>query len=234
MIAGEPDLAVPAYFYPIGHERDWQMLTAGRAPLRYVVVNPHDGPGDAADPAYERVCAQLHRAQVRLVGYVDADYGRRSTADVLEDARVYRDRYGITGIFLDQAASGLESLTAFETYTVALRTMGTRFIVLNPGTYPNVGYFRIANQVVAFEGSWSQYGDLEIPEWSQRIPARRIAHYVWSVPAELAANPAAAVAGRHVGTVVLSTLGQPNPWAELPLAVRTDPVVAGDSGSTGG
>jgi hypothetical protein len=234
VIAGGPDLAVPAYFYPIGHESEWQMLTAGRRPLRYVVVNPHNGPGSAADPAYERVCTQLQRAQVRQVGYVDADYGRRSTDDVLAEARSYRDRYGITGVFLDQASSGLESLTAFETYTVALRTMGTRFIVLNPGTYPNLGYFRIANQVVAFEGSWPQYLDLQIPQWSQRIPARRIAHYVWSVPAELAANPTAAVDGRHVGTVVLSTLAQPNPWAELPLAVRADRVPAGDVGSTSG
>jgi hypothetical protein len=231
VITGEPDLAVPAYFYPIGHEAEWQMLTARRLPLRYVVVNPHDGPGDTTDPAYARVCDLLHRAQVRLVGYVDTDYGRRSTEAVVADAQAYRDRHDITGVFLDQASAGLESLTAYETYTVALRTMGTRFIVLNPGTYPNVGYFRIANQVVAFEGSWTDYRHLEIPEWSLRIPARRIAHYVWSVPAAFAANPAVAVHGRHVGTVVLSTLGQPNPWAELPLAVRTEPVPTGDAGS---
>ena len=214
------DFAVPAYFYPVGHEEDWQILTSGRHPLRYVVVNPHDGPGAEVDPAYVTVTSRLNRARVRMLGYIDTDYGSRSVDDVIADARLYRDRYAITGIFLDQTSSAIEKLTHFENYSVALRTIGTRFIVMNPGTYPHRGYFRIANQIVAFEGTWAQYRDLVIPDWSLRIPAPRIAHFVWAVPRAFANNPPAAVGDRHVGTVVLSTRKLPNPWAGLPPALR--------------
>jgi len=214
------DFAVPAYFYPVGHEEDWQILTSGHHPLRYVVVNPHDGPGAEADAAYLTVTSRLHRARVRMLGYVDTDYGSRSVDDVLAEARLYRERYAITGVFLDQTSSGIDMLTHFEDYAVALRTIGTRFIVMNPGTYPHVGYFRIANQIVAFEGTWARYRDLVVPEWSLRIPAPRIAHYVWAVPTAFATNPVAAVGDRHVGTIVLSTGKLPNPWSRLPPAVR--------------
>ena len=226
MSPGAVDFAVPAYFYPVGHEEDWQILTAGRHPLRYVVVNPHDGPGAATDPAYQAVTSRLSKARVRMLGYVDTDYGSRSVDDVIADARLYRERYNITGIFLDQTSSGIDMLTHFENYSVALRTVGTRFIVMNPGTYPHRGYFRIANQIVCFEGTWKKYRDLEPPDWSLNIPAPRIAHYVWAVPPAFATDPVAAVGQKHVGTIVLSTRKLPNPWGGLPPALRqvSDPV----------
>jgi hypothetical protein len=216
------DIAVPAYFYPVGHERDWQILASGRHPLRYVIINPHDGVGATTDPAYVEECRRLRRAHVRLLGYIDTDYGKRPLAEVLAEATAYHDLYGITGVFLDQAASGLDMLTHFESYAVALRTGGTRFIVLNPGTYPHAGYFRMANQVVTFEGTWAQYHELDVPDWSLRIPASRIAHFVWAVPATWAAQPAEVVRGLHVGTVCLSTGRLPNPWGSLPPALRSD------------
>jgi Spherulation-specific family 4 len=211
---------VPAYFYPRGHETEWRMLASGLSRLRYVVVNPHDGPGETTDPAYEEVVDRLHLAHVQVIGYIDTDYGRRPVADLISEARAYRERYAVTGIFLDQAASDIDHLTLYDTYVVGLRTVGVRFVVLNPGTYPNAGYFRLANQIVTFEGSWEQYRELEVPEWSLRIPKRRIAHYVWAVPPSFAASPADAVGERHVGTVALSTDGMPHPWGTLPPALR--------------
>ncbi len=216
------DFAVPAYFYPVGHEREWQMLASGRHPLRYVVINPHDGVGEDVDPAYVQECARLRRAHIRLVGYIDTDYGKRPLPEVIAEARAYREHYGVTGVFLDQVSSGIQMLTPFENYAVGLRTSGTRFIVLNPGVYPHPGYFRLANQVVTFEGTWANYGKIVVPDWSLRIPRSRIAHFVWSVPPALAATPTTAVGDRHVGTVCLSTGRLPNPWSVLPQVLRSE------------
>jgi hypothetical protein len=161
------DVAVPAYFYPVGHEKQWQILASGRHRIRYVVVNPHDGVGEAQDPAYVDVCRLLARAHVLTIGYIDTEYGERPQGDVVAEASAYRDRYGVRGVFLDQVSSGIDMLTHYENYVIALRTVGVRFVVLNPGVYAHPGYFKIANQVVAFEGSWASYRRLEVPEWSE-------------------------------------------------------------------
>jgi Spherulation-specific family 4 len=214
---GDLDLLVPAYVHPLEDPGAWDRLVSLAPVLRAVVVNVHDGPGDEPDPAYPKVLERLVDAGVRIVGYVDSDYGRRALAEITADVEVWLSRYGVHGVFLDQVASGLDLLDHYADVTVAARSRGADFVVLNPGTTPHAGYLDLANVTVTFEGSWTDYRRLEEPEWARSVPASRFAHLVHGV--SFTSGLTAAVrqaARRHVGTVYVTPGTGANPWNQVP------------------
>jgi hypothetical protein len=215
------DYAVPAYFHPAVAREEWHRLAHHAAVLRFVVVNVHNGVGAEVESLYSEVTEELLAAGVRLVGYVDTAYGQRSVADVVAEAHAYQDRYAITGVFLDQASSDLESLTQYEKYTLGLRAAGARFVVLNPGVHPHPGYIDLANVTVTYEGSWDAYEQMVELPWVLSRPPSRFCHLVYGTPRAIGADPAAAMAGRHTRTVCLTEGEAPNVWGRLPTVLES-------------
>ncbi len=213
------DVAVPAYFHPSERPELWQRMAEEADTLRFVVINPHNGVGAAVDAAYLSVVDDLHRAGVRTVGYVDTAYGERSPADVVAEAVSYRERYGVTGVFLDQATSDLAGVSRYERYLLGLRGSGARFVVLNPGVHPHPAYCDLVNVTVTFEGDWVAYRDLQEPVWVRERAASRFCHLVYGVPGWVARNPLWAVRRHHARTVCLSKGSPPNPWDRLPAGL---------------
>jgi hypothetical protein len=215
-------LAVPAYFHPVDAPRDWQRLSNLAHLARFVIINVHNGPGEELDPTYVPVIESLQSAGIRTVGYIDSDYGRRDPAELGREARVYRERYGVEGVFLDQVTSDLEQLDHFAQCVVAVKTAGAPFVVLNPGTTPHPGYVDLANVTVTFEGSWAEYRSLEEPEWTHRYPAKRFCHLVHSLPDKQFPVALREAATRHVGSVFFSDGRGDNPWDRLPPPLRRE------------
>lgn len=212
-------VAVPAYFHPLEDPGSWDRLVEQAGRLRYVVVNPGDGVGTGTEPAYVSVVGRLHAARARTVGYVDTAYGERPAAEVLAEVIAWRERYGVTGVFLDQAAAGLDQLSAYEDLVARLRAERVRFIVSNHGCYPHPGYLDLVNVGVTFEGSWVAYRSLEVPDWATGRPAQRFCHLVYGVPARVAGRPADVLRHRHVGSGCLTEAVPPNPWDRLPTVL---------------
>ena len=209
-------LGVPAYFHPLDDPAAWQRMTALAPLLRFVVVNPHNGPGSGPEPGYAQPARLLAAAGVRTVGYVDTGYGSSPVADVAEQVAAYRSWYAVHGVLLDQVSSGLADVDRYQSYATSARAAGARFIVLNPGTLPHPAYLALADVVITFEGPWPVYRVLPRPDWVLRWPATRFCHLVYDIPADSIGAAVHAATRQHAATVYLTNGNGPNPWQHLP------------------
>jgi hypothetical protein len=209
-------LGVPAYFHPSSHPFDWQTLMDMPDRLRFVVMNVYNGPGAERDPYYTPIVEALIGAGVRIIGYVDTDYGRRPITEIAQEVARYHRWYRIEGVFMDQVSPGLEKLEHYAQAVLAARTAKARFVVLNPGTHPHPGYLDLANVTVTFEGTWSQYVALKVPKWVTRFPASRFCHLVHSVPLGEFAPGLVLGTDRHARSIYLTDGRGDNPWDHLP------------------
>ncbi|MFD3571987.1 spherulation-specific family 4 protein, partial [Streptomyces sp. NPDC058667] len=107
-------LLVPFYEHPADRPEAWSALVDAAPSLYGVVVNPASGAGETADPAFAEAAGRLKAAGVRLLGYVDTDYGRRPHAEVVTDLLRHRDWYGTDGAFLDQVATAPDALAHYR------------------------------------------------------------------------------------------------------------------------
>ncbi|MFE6774910.1 spherulation-specific family 4 protein [Streptomyces sp. NPDC057702] len=177
-------LLVPLYVHPTVDPAAWQALRGHARALYAVVLNAADGPGRRRDPAFQSAARDLRASGVRLLGYVDTAYGRRSPYSVLADIRRHRRWYDVDGVFYDQAASRAALLPRYRRLVRAARLLGAPTTVLNPGTHPDPGYADIADVLVTFEGDWATYQRARVPSWTARHPPRRFCHLVYAVPAD--------------------------------------------------
>lgn len=181
---------------------------------RVVIVNPANGPGAAAQPAYRRAIAAQLRAGTAVVGYVHTGYGTRDPEAVLADVRRYRSWYGIRGVFLDEVSHTNEHLPYYQSLTAPLRASGET-VVLNPGMVPARGYFDIADIVVTFEGPADDYAGAVrgMPGWVRALPPGRVAHLVY----DASKHQAMRAAGLRAAGYFYATSGTlPDPWSTLP------------------
>jgi Spherulation-specific family 4 len=197
---------IPLYVHPLVDPAAWVAATRlGRHSL--VVVNVHDGPGGATEPAYAEVTARLAAAEVPQLGYVDLDYGRRPDRLVRHDLAGWQ-RYPVDGVFFDRVPTARGALPAVRrAVSAAGRACGT--VALNPGTAPDPAYLDLADVVCTFEGPWSTYRSADPPG------GPTAAHLVYGVPADRLADAAGLVAGR-AGYGLATGLDLPLPYLGLP------------------
>ncbi|MEW1831414.1 spherulation-specific family 4 protein [Streptomyces sp. NPDC088196] len=206
-------LLVPYYEHPTVRPAEWAAIVAAAPRLYAVVLNPASGPGEAPDPAFAEVAAQLRAADVRLLGYTDTDYGHRPYADVVEDLTNYRDWYGTDGAFLDQVATGQGEFRHYQRIATAAWGTGCGTLVLNHGTTPHPSYARIADVLVTFEGPWTTYRGLPPQSW-RGTTGIRFGHLVYGVPSDIAFEAEARARGASVHCAVPG-VGD-HPWGTLP------------------
>lgn len=207
-------LLIPLYVHPAEDPDAWHRLRTAAARTYAVVLNPANGPGPAPDPAYTGAAGALRAAGIRLLGYVDTDYGARDPAAVTADVRRHLQWYAADGCFLDRVTADREGLPGCRRLVRSLRRLGAGTVVLNPGVHPAPGYTRIADLTVTFEGHWSAYvSAFARPAWARRCPPQRLCHLVYGVPEPLV--PVAVRTARDRGAAVCGPVpGElPNPWA---------------------
>ena len=180
------------------------------------------------NPAYQAAIGAARTAKIGLLGYVWTDYGKRSPAAVRAEINRWRNLYGITSIFLDEAASklgttpGATNLIDYyrQLYSYIHASGGT--VTLNPGVVPNQQYLTVADTIVVFEGSAATYGTAQFPQWTLAAANSKIAHIVY---AATAAQEGALVRRAHTlgaGYICVTDDTLPNPYDSLPSYYVTE------------
>lgn len=216
-----PRAAVPLYSHPVADSALWdKVLRPGAADL--VVVNVDSGPGHDTDRAFTDAL-RTHDAGpgTTVLGYVDTDYGRRATDDILREARLWRERYGVTSVFLDQVVSGsgpagqpdLDALIGFTRLVDALRRDGVDTLAGNPGTVPHPRVTRILDITCVRETDLHTH--LTAPAPTPDVDPGRLWHLIYDCPPELAREAVARSAAMGAGLVGLAPDGLPHPWGSV-------------------
>jgi hypothetical protein len=212
-------LLVPYYEHPAVRPAEWDALVAAAPRLYGVVLNPASGPGDRPDPAFAAVAGRLRAADVRVLGYVDTDYGRRPLTDVLRELTRHHDWFGTDGTFLDQVAATESEFGYYRRLATAVRGLGPGPLVLNHGTAPHPSYARVADVLVTFEGTWAGYRRRPPPPWTGAGASP--CHLVHGVPA---GADAAALAQERGAALYCAVPGVgDHPWGTLPHTLAPAP-----------
>ncbi|HET6293225.1 MAG TPA: spherulation-specific family 4 protein [Kribbella sp.] len=208
-------LAVPWYVHPAESPEQWQQLAALGDRLEFVVVNVADGPGAANDPYYPEALAMLRAHGVRLIGYVDVDYGRRGVPRVAADVRAWLELYAVDGIMYDQVASGIEGLGHNRLLAGLARRAGMRTVVANPGVEPCAGLLDLFDVTCVFEDDAAAHARVESP--GPGIAPEKRWHLVHGVPVGELDTVAARAEELGAGLVYVTDRPAPHPWDRLPL-----------------
>jgi len=206
-------MLLPLYVHPLDDPLAWESLCQGGDRVT-VVVNVHDGPGRDRDDAYVVTAARLHQYGVRMLGYVDLDYGTRANGEVWCDI-VGWARYPVGGIFFDQVPSDEAGLPYVAQVVRAVRGA----VVLNPGTRCAPGYAALADAVCTYEGPWSSYVDAVDPAMTRGRDWPNAAHLVYGVPRDSLGAATALLLSRAPHGLV-TDLDAPLPYAGLPASLR--------------
>lgn len=223
-----PSVAVPAYYWP---GAEWDVLLRAGSQVRYIVVNPANGPGTQSSAAFVDVVARARAKGFTVVGYVDTAYGTRTDTAAQADIVNYRAWYGINQFFFDQTPSSCVSVPYYSALQTFVKQSPNGFIVLNPGTNPGECYLAVSNMVVNFEGSEASYEGWSPASYVANYGAERFWHIVYSVGAGNGAAVLTLASGRNAGFVYLTDDSMPNPFDRLPTPslwqVQVSPSVVG-------
>jgi hypothetical protein len=213
---------IPAYFYPAGAGRvAWDRLiaSAGRAPI-VVIANPATGPGEQADPNYREVIERAVGTGLKVIGYVNTDYGRRPRAKAEADVRRWVTLYKkIQGIFFDlQPSSGKQVRYYLELRKVVQEQIPEGLVVTNPGTLCVEEYIsRDATDVVCLFENREGFEQYESPAWVSHYPRSRFAVLAYRVtePDRMREYVRRAVRS-GAGYLYITDADGANPWERLP------------------
>jgi hypothetical protein len=217
---------IPAYGYPgTGVWESFGRLPAGSL----VVMDPDNGPGASIDPRYTGVASAAKRQGLNLLGYVTSAYGRANAATMQEAIERYREWYGTTGVFIDEApASSSSSPPIVETVQRARQLSLT--VAINPGQ-PDIDPddATLVDHVLNFEGPYSTYERTRFPDWVRRFPSHKFWHLVYEVRSVHTMHEVAATArSAHAGIVYITDATMPNPYDRMPAYWRDEQLLVLD------
>lgn len=215
-----PQLIVPAYFHPATHPDEWAWLAERAALVRMIVLNMADGPGTQPDAAVFPILDRLRSAGVAVGGYVDTNYGRRSTYETMTDLSRYVGWYQVAAVFFDRAAVAAEDVSYYADLARRAREMGVHVVAFNHGAHPVRAYAEHADLLGTFEGPLSAYLELTVPRWVRSRPAGQFFHLLHSVPATHVGDALWLAARRNAGCVYVTDRSGVNPWDRLPTGYR--------------
>ena len=94
-------IVVPQYFWPTAHPESWNAVITAAAYVGMLVFNPDSGPGTGQVSEFTDAVQRCQNAGIKVVGYVDSDYGNRDIAAVRTDIDNYKAWYSPDGYFID-------------------------------------------------------------------------------------------------------------------------------------
>lgn len=210
-------VVIPAYFYP-GSPSLWPTATAATPGVSIMVANPASGPGTSVDPNYTAAIASAKAAGIRILGYVDTSYAAIATNTVEANVATWKNFYGVTDIFFDQASSaaGDEPYYATLNSYVHTQTAGS-LVMLNPGTIPDQSYMNAGDIIAIFENTYSVWQTATFPAWMHSFAPNRFYTIVYNVPDQTTMTGVLTKAKQNnIGYVYVTNDGLPNPYDTLP------------------
>ena len=202
-------IGIPAYARPGAM---WDQVGAGAPTVRYAIFNPASGPGTERDHEYEVTVSRTQRRGVEVLGYVDTDYGRRSSDDVRAEIDRYEQWYGLDGIFLDRVTGTRADSGYYLELAAHVRSDLGMTLAVNPGSHPDEVYAWLADVVVTFEGDADAYLALESPAWVEYYPPDHFWHLVHSSSEAQLQQVLELARSRRAGTIYVTDRGLDNPW----------------------
>jgi Spherulation-specific family 4 len=209
-------VVIPSYAYPLP-TTFWDGGISAANPVQFMIADPANGPGKTKDANYVAVIARAEAARIRVMGYVDTDYGNRSAKSVQADIAAWKTLYGVTDIFFDETASSANLLPYYQGIADAVHATAGAITMFNPGTNVDEGYMQMADILNIFEGSGSEYADFTPASWVSDYPSSRFSNLIYAVPdaASMTAVLGQSIA-RAAGSVYITSDKLPNPWDVLP------------------
>jgi Spherulation-specific family 4/Carbohydrate binding module (family 6) len=211
-------VAVPAYFYPSGGGGLWSSALSAEPGVGIMVANVDNGPGTALDTDYSSAISNARAAGVQVFGYVYTGYASRSLASVEADISTWKTLYGVTSIFLDEAATGSSSLSYYEALTNYVHQEGLGSLtIVNFGTTPSQSDMSAGDILITFEGDYVTYLGTQFPSWVNSYSPSRFYNIVYDVPDQPSMmNVMTDAANNHVGYIYATNDNLPNPYDTLP------------------
>lgn len=231
------EILVPAYFLP-STNTGWSQMAAAAASTPDVritaILNPSNGVFTTANASLLQAARELVNAGGAVVGYVYTRYGTgaRPMSEIKTNIDRYLDLYGrgvISGIFLDEMAADARQIEFYrEIYSYIKAKDASLRVLGNPGLIPAQAYSAVADQLVTFEGTASQYQNYDPrtnAPWLYSLANTQLASLVHNADTctAMQAMVRSAASGRYNAGAVYSThlpydaaTGVGNPWASLP------------------
>lgn len=231
-VPGCPPLAVPAYAVPTS--RMWTEIRASGAAVRWVIINPSNGPGTHAMSGYRHLVTEARLRGERVLGYIPTGQGQRGARALLAQVDKYQRWYGVTGIFFDEVPTSRRFEPLYRRLVDAVHA-GHGVAVLNPGVLPAAGYFAFADAVVTFEASESRY---ERPSTRVRPTAPVARRKIWAIvlgaPRRDLSKVVDTATARGTGALFVTNRDGGNPYDRLPSYWSSETRLATSSCGSGG
>jgi hypothetical protein len=174
------------------------------------VVDVDRGPGNGRDPSYTAAMGRLAAADVGLLGYVDLAYVTRPVAELVTDVGRWAG-YPVQGIFFDRAPVSPYAIGPVAIAVQAARRATLSRVILNPGAPPDPSYRGLGVPICVFDGPWPAY-----QRWTGDGAETGDGHLVHDVPPWDLDEAAQLQVERGAGFGVVTDLGPPDPFADLP------------------
>jgi hypothetical protein len=218
-------MAIPAYFDPTWSGNPWAAATANAPGVGIMIADLANGPGTSVNPDYPAAFAAAKAAGIRVLGYVDTAYGNDSLASVESQVNEWRDLYGITDIFFDEASAVASEENYYQTLTAYVHSQTSGSItMINPGTVPDQSYVNAADIISIFEGNYTTYLSTTFPAWVHEYPPTKFFNVIYSVPNNQTAMTQAIdqAEQNNAGYVFATDAGPPNPYDVEPSFLNSE------------
>ena len=175
---GCQQLVVPAYFYP--PTGPWDQLSGTGKAVAIVVLNPNPGVDVKHAWRHDAPLANARANGMWIVGYSQTDYGARDTSAVIDEKDRYREWYGVSSLFPDEADTHASSIQHYKVLTDYAHAMGG-ITILNFGYMTDPGFMAIADIAIVFEDNVNVYSTYSLPAWIDDYPANRFEQLIYGV-----------------------------------------------------
>jgi len=185
-------LLIPMYVYPKSNSIDWKdLLDFKRVNPKSditIIVNPDNGEFTTENANYIQAIQNAKAEGIRVIGYVYTMYGQRDISKVEDNINSWRDlykKYGVSGVFFDEASHKKEDLDYYRTLSQYARGEGLSFIVLNAGTLTDSSYLDsdIADVIVDFESDYTDFIK-DTVQWNEANSYTELCSMVYGVDSD--------------------------------------------------
>jgi Spherulation-specific family 4 len=223
-------ILLPLYSYPNWYDREkylWKQVAAAaqRVPI-VAIINPNNGPDRSPPNAdYQQGIKDLHQANVKTIGYVRSNYGKRSLKAVKADIDLYFKHFNVDGIFIDESASARDKLDYYQQLYKYIKSQSDRYqVIINPGTNADESYVSrsVADVVVMFENQQREWNHYHPPAYTKKYPPQHFAALIHTTSnSRLMKTTLDRAAKERFGYIYITNdsteTANNNPWDTLPI-----------------
>jgi hypothetical protein len=174
----------------------WSQLTAARQSVGTIVLNVYNGPGLYPSREAAQATRRAQLSGIRVIGYVFTRFGTRPEAQVESDIRVWKARYGVDGVFVDNVSEKPGKVSYYRRLARFIRSSPGRYVVLNAAGSTTPDYATIGDVDILFESTYRRFRSYSPPRWAAGVPADRLGTIVYDARGTQALDDALHIAQR--------------------------------------